>query len=452
MAFSLSLMGQPGMGQAGFVSDPFHSSVPAEQPSKQPLALSLDEAIARGLKSNLGVLVFTNQTSAARAERLRAIGEMLPSVSGAFTQVSQQISLASYGFSFPGIPSVMGPFGIQDLRGSVDAKIIDLNLSRNLKAATERARAAALSEQDARDLVVQAVASGYFTILADSALAESLNMQVGVAEALYQIARDRHAAGVTPAIDELRSKVEWQTQQQRLLAQQNQVAKDKLALAHMIGLAAGQDFRLTDQVPFAPLEGLDQDDLLRKALASRADYRSAQGMVRAAELSRQAVDATRYPTLSFSGNYGDIGNTLATSHGTYFASGTIRFYLFDNHLKAEQEAASVDIKQRRDELDSLKGRIDLEVRSALLDLKTAADQVAVARDRLDLATQTLQQAQDRFAAGVTGNIEVVEAQEAVSTATQSLISSQFAHNLGKAALARAVGMAEDNLKQFMGSK
>jgi outer membrane protein TolC len=334
----------------------------------------------------------------------------------------------------------------------VDSTVFNLSESRNLKAVAERAHAAALSEQDAKDLVVQAVASSYFTILAGTALSEALNTDVGVAEMLYEIARDRHAAGVTPAIDELRSKVELQTQQQRLLGQQNQVGKDKLTLGRVIGLAPGQDFRLTDEAPFAPLEGLAADDLLRKALASRADYQSAQSMVRAAELSRQAVDAARYPSLSFSGNYGDIGSTLASSHGTYSAAGTVKMYLFDGRIRAEQEAASVEIKQRREELENLRGRIDFDIRTALLDLKTAADQIAVARDRLDLATQTLDQARDRFRTGVTGNIEVVEAQEAVSTATQSLISSQYAHNLGKAALARAVGMTESSLKQFMGSK
>jgi outer membrane protein TolC len=447
VAFSITLA-----GQTGFVDDPFHSSVPAAQATREPLALSLDDAIGRALKSNLGILVRANQTSSTRADRLNALAALLPTVSAGFTETSEQISLASYGFTFPGVPSINGPFGFQDLRANAESKIFDLSLSRNLKAVAERAHAAALSEQDARDLVVQAVASGYFAILAGTALTESLTTEVGVAEMLYQIARDRHAAGVTPAIDELRSKVEWQTQQQRLLGQQNQVAKDRLTLARVIGLAPGQEFRLTDLAPFAPLEGLTPEDLFSKALASRADYQSAQSLVRAAELTRQAVDATRLPTVSFSGSYGDIGPTLASSHGTYTAIGSLKFYLFDGRIRGAQATAAVEIKQRREELENLRGRIDYQVRSALLDLKTAADQVAVARDRLDLATQTLDQARDRFSAGVTGNIEVVEAQEAVSTATQSLIASQYAHNLGKAALARAVGMAESSLKQFMGSK
>jgi len=103
-------------------------------------------------------------------------------------------------------------------------------------------------------------------------------------------------------------------------------------------------------------------------------------------------------------------------------------------------------------LADLKGQIDFQVRTALLDLKTAADQVAVAQDNLNLATQTLTQARDRFAAGVTDNIEVVQAQDSVANANQSLISAIYMHNLAKVSLARAVGATEVSLKQFMGGK
>jgi outer membrane protein TolC len=443
----------PLTAQSFSAGDLFHASVPAATATGTPLDLSLDDAIQRSLKSNLGLLVRGTQTSAARADRLRALAAMIPTLYAGLSETSEQISLASYGFKFPGVPAVIGPFGVTDVRATGDATVFDRSQSKNLKALAEQTRAAVLSEQDGRDLVVQAVASGYFTILSGIARADSLRTQTGVAEALYQIARDRHAAGVTPAIDELRAKVEWQAQQQQLLAQENQVAKDKLVLARVIGLAAGQDFRLTDSAPFAPLEELSTADLVRKAYASRADYQSAQALLHSVELSRQALDAHIYPTVTFNGTYGDIGPTLASSHGTYSASGTVKFYLFDGgRLRAEQEANSTVLKQRRDELENLKGQIDFEVRTAMLDLKTAADQVAVARDSLDLATQALDQARDRFSAGVTGNIEVVQAQEALANATQNLISSQYAHNLGKVALARAVGMTESNLKQFMGSR
>ncbi len=442
---------QPLAAQSFSAGDPFQESVPAGAATGTTLDLSLDDAISRALKNNLGILVRGTQTSAARADRLRALAALMPNLSAGITESSNQISLASYGFKFSGVPAVIGPFGVTDARATLDATVFDLNQSRNLKALAEQTRAAELSEKDGRDLVVQAVASGYFSILSDQARLESVRTQAGIAEALYQIARDRHAAGVTPAIDELRAKVEWQAQQQQVLSQQNQLAKDKLVLARVIGFPAEQDFRLSDKAPFAPLDELSAEDLVRKAFASRADVQSAEAQLHAVELSLRAVDARHYPTVNFNGNYGDIGPNPASSHGSYSAAGSVKISVFDGgRIKAEHEETAVALKQRRDELDSLKGRIGFEVRTAMLDLKTAADQVAVARDSLDLAMQALDQSRDRFSAGVTGNFEVVQAQEALANAEQNVISSEFAHNLGKVALARAMGMTEMNLKQFMG--
>jgi outer membrane protein TolC len=110
----------------------------------------------------------------------------------------------------------------------------------------------------------------------------------------------------------------------------------------------------------------------------------------------------------------------------------------------------VEIERRRNELADLRGRIDFEVRSAMLDLNTAANQVALSRGNLDLANQTLQQARDRVAAGVVDNLEIIQAQEAVSAANQDLINGMYVHNLAKVSLARAVGSTEASLKQFLG--
>jgi outer membrane protein TolC len=97
----------------------------------------------------------------------------------------------------------------------------------------------------------------------------------------------------------------------------------------------------------------------------------------------------------------------------------------------------------------LGGQIEYQVRSAFLDIGSAADQVAVARDNLDLANQTLVQARDRFSAGVTDNIEVVQAQESVASANDTLISALFAHNVAKVGLARALGGTEQEIQQLL---
>ena len=430
----------------------FKGSVPEGQ-AGAPIRLSLQDAVDRGLKNNLGLLVRDTATQTARAERIRTLSALLPTVTGSISETAQQIDIASFGFNFPGIPKVIGPFGYTDLRASASQKVFDWTAIKNRQAAMQNEKAVALSVQDGRDLVVEAVASAYLQIIADAARIEATKAQVTTAQALYERARDQHAAGVSPAIDELRAQVELKTQQQVLIAQENQRAKDKLSLARAIGLAAGQEFELSDTAPYVAMEGMTPEAATQRAYLARADYQSAEMQVRAAETARLASLAERYPTLQVDGNYGDLGMNIGNSHGTFTMTGSLRFNVYDGgRIRADLEQVDATIKQRKDELADLKGQIDFQVRTALLDLKTAADQVAVAQDNLNLAAQTLTQARDRFAAGVTDNIEVVQAQDSVANANQSLISAIYMHNLAKVSLARAVGATEVSLKQFMGGK
>jgi len=431
----------------------FNGSTPTGEATPAPLNLSLDDAIARGLKTNLGLLTRDNSSTSARVDRMRLLAELLPTVTGGVSMTEQQISLAAFGFHFPGIPGVVGPSHYQDAGAKADIPLYDGRTLNAWRSQKESQRAADLSVKDARDLVVQAVASAYLQIIATAARVDATRAQVETAQALYERARDQHRAGTSPAIDELRAQVELKTQQQQLLALTNQVAKDKLSLARAIGLPSGQAFEIADKAPYKPLEGLTPAEALQKAYASRADYQSGLAQVRAAELAHRSVSDEWLPTASVSTNYDLIGQTFAESHGTFSVTGSIKMNIFDGgKRRADMLDADTTTKQRREELANLQGQIDQEVRAALLDLKSAADQVAVAQDNVGLADQTLTQARDRFAAGVTDNIEVVQAQDSVAAAQQNLISSIYAHNLAKVALARAMGSTEANLKTFMGGK
>ncbi len=179
---------------------------------------------------------------------------------------------------------------------------------------------------------------------------------------------------------------------------------------------------------------------------------SLKAQIQAAETTRDAALAERYPKVGLEGNYGANGVNTAQLHPTFAFIGSVKVNIFDGgRIHADVAQADIEIRRRKDQLGSLDQHIDVDIRSALLDLKSAADQVAVARDNLDVANQTLTQARDRFSAGVTDNIEVVQAQDAVANAQEALISSMYAHNLAKVTLARAVGMTDNNLKQFMGT-
>jgi outer membrane protein TolC len=434
----------------------FNGSTPTGEASPTPLNLTLDDAVARGLKTNLGLLTRENSTSSARVDKMRFLAALMPTVNGNLSTTVQQSDLASFGFAGVkgfNVPTVIGPFHYQDAGASAVIPVYDPRTFKAWHSSNESLRAAELSAKDARDLVVQAVASAYLQIIATSARVDATRVQVETAQALYERARDQHRAGTSPAIDELRSQVELKTQQQQLLALQNQVAKDKLSLARAIGLPSGQAFNISDTAPYKPLEGLTPSEALQRAYATRSDYQSTQAQVRAAELAHQAVVSEWLPTASINTNYDLVGPTFGNSHGTFGLTGSVKMSIFDGgRRRADILERSTAVKQRKEELANLQGQIDQEVRAALLDLNSAADQVAVAQSNVDLAAQTLTQARDRFAAGVTDNIEVVQAQESVSNAQQNLISGIYAHNLAKVALARALGATETNLKTFMGGK
>ncbi len=427
-------------------------SVPSGQATAETLRISLRDALQRGLKYNLGVLTNQDSVDLASAERRRTLAALLPNIYAGATQHSLQADLAVFGLSIPGFPSVVGPFGYQDVRAFAQQTVFDRPSLRNLQSATESVRAAKLSAESARNLVVQAVSNAYLQVITDSARAVAIQAEVETAQALLDRATDQKKAGTVAGIDVLRADVQFRTEKQRLLAQKNQVEKDKLVLARAIGLPTGQNFQLTDSLPFSPLDRA-LDDLLKQAWEKRADYRAAQMQVRAAELAVQSARSERLPSVVVQADYGDVGHTLANSHGTYNFTAGVRVPLYaGGRIQTDIDQAEVTLRNRKNAVEELRGRIDSDVRTAFLDLQSSAEQVSVAKGNAELAGQTLTQAKDRFGAGVSDNIEVVQAQQLLAAANENYISSLSAYNAAKIALATALGVAEEGVPQFLDLK
>jgi outer membrane protein TolC len=430
----------------------FNGSLPAKQAMPGVLQLSLSDAVARGLKQNLGLLLSSQGVTTARGERWKELSNLLPNVSGSVSEHLVQENLVALGFkiSIPGVPTVVGPFGYVDARAYVTQSLVDLKSLYNVRAAGEYRKAAEYSYQDAHELVVLATGSTYLQALSSAARIETVQAQVKTAQTLYDQASDQLKAGTSPSIDALRAQVELQTQQQRFIAARNQFEKDKLALARVIGLPPGQKFELTSRAAFTPLENLTPEEALQRAYNSRADYRSMMAGVRAAEMARKAAVSAYYPTISLDADYGDIGVNFANSHGTVDAAATLRIPIFQGgKTHGDVLEAEATLEQARAQMENLRGQIDQDVRAALLDMNSSYEQVKVSQSNVELAARTLQQASDRFAAGVTDNIEVVQAQQSVASANESYISSLYLYNLAKLSLARAVGYAQQGVEQFL---
>jgi outer membrane protein TolC len=440
-------------------SSPFLGSVPPGKATPGVLPLSIADAIERGLRYNLGILLSEQSSRSARGERWEALSSLLPRLTTSTTGIDQEIDLEALGFTpsliqkFPGFPAVVGPFTTFDARASVSAPLLNLPSLHQVHAASEDVRAAQYSYEDARNLVVLVVGNAYLLANSGQARVQSAQADVNTAQALYNQAVDRFHAGLSPQIDQLRAQVELRSRQQQLLAAQNAFATDKLNLARVVGLPGGQQFVLTSRNPYAPLEGITVGGALAEAYENRPDYKAAAAQVQAAEQSRRATADERLPSFSFNANFGDIGLSVGNSHETFLVSGTLNIPVFQGgRIHGELIQADAQLRQARDQLKNLNAQIDYDVRTAVLNLNTAAAQVTVAQSNVNLAEQTLQQARDRFAAGVTDNIEVVQAQDALASAREAFISSLYQHNLAKVSLARATGVAEQAVMRYLGGK
>lgn len=433
---------------------PFQGSSPEGQATSEVLQIDFKEAIDRGLRNNLGLLLASDQAESARGERWKQLAELLPNVGAHAQEAVQTESLTALGlkasvFHAP-VPRVIGPFNYFDLRANLSQSVFNLKALENQRAATERLKVAQFNIKDARELVVLAVGNSYLQAIAAAARVDTAQAQVTSAQALYNKASDQQKAGLTPAIDALRSQVEFQARQQQLIQARNELAKSILSVARIIGLPPGQQFVLTEKAPYQALTPLPLETYLQRAYQGRADYQAAQSQVRSAELAKKAAQAGRYPSVDVNANYGDIGVTPAHSNGTWQVIGGVNIPIFaGNRVHADVLEEDAQLKTARSQLGDLRGRIDYEVRSAVLDLNAAAEQVEVARSSVELADQALVQSQDRFAAGVTDNLEVVQAQEAVAAAHESYIESLYAHNLAKVELAYAIGDAEQGVKRYL---
>ena len=456
---------QPATSSGGQISitppqtgDPtYQGSVPQGTASAKPIALSFGEAIQRGLKTNLGLLTSQEASEEVRAQRFRALSGLLPKITGQLSMTEQQLNLQALGFNLKlppsagfQIPTIVAPYSYQASLLNATIPLFDYTAISNFRASRESQKAATLSVKNARDLVVQAVGDAYLQIIADSARITAAQAEIDADNAVYTNATRRHDAGTAIGIDVLRSQVELKQRQQELVAVTNQFEKDKLTLGRVIGLPVGQDFTVADPAPSVPLEAVSLKDALAKAYENRPDYQSAKARVLAAQFTLRASKAERYPTLTASGYYGDEGLRLLTnSHGVFNATGSIQFNIFDGgRIKADILENDAELRNRRNEMENLRGQIDYEVRSALLDLKSASDQVDVAQSNTQLAAQSLQQSRDRFTAGVTNTVEIVQAQQAVAVANENLISAQYQYNVAKVSLARALGLAEEGIKNY----
>jgi outer membrane protein TolC len=245
--------------------------------------------------------------------------------------------------------------------------------------------------------------------------------------------------------------VERQSAEQRVTNADNQLEKDKLTLARIIGLAIDQEFGVSDPLAYHPLSGITRETATDEALRSRADLRSAEASVQAAASTLRAQKAQRLPVVSVSADYGGAGVNVGNFNQVYTVAGNISVPIYTGgRIRADIQQAQADLARREAEYEDLKGRVAYDVRVAWLDLSASDSSVKVAERNKSLAERALTQSQDRYTNGVTNYLEVVQAQEAVTVASENYIQSLFSFNVAMTSFARAVGAAETRLPELLG--
>jgi outer membrane protein TolC len=442
----------PGLESTGPSASSFKGSVTQGAVSAQILNLTLDEAIQRGLKTNLGIILSGTRTAEERGERLSELQALLPSVDASGKEAVTQVDLPAEGLRIPGFPKIIGPFSFTDVRASLSWSLVDVASLHNYLAARHNFTAAELSAEDARDLVVLTVGNAYLLVVADESEVSSVEAQVATAKVSLSQAEARHQAGTAPLLDELRARVDAQSLEQQLIVAENSLEKDKLALARTIGLPLAQQFALADSVPYAAFDQLNADAAAHQAHLNRKDLAAMVEQAEAAEQTRKAATADRLPTVKFDGDYGDIGPTLSHSHGTGDATGSVSVPVFKEfELRGEAEVAQAQLDTAQAELSDSNAQVDADVREALLDIASTEKQVDVARSSVALAGEELSEAQQRYVNGISDNLAVSQAQQSVAQANDQYVTSLYRHNVAKLSLARALGDGE-NYKNYLGGK
>jgi len=438
------------------VQGPYNNSASSTAAHPFDGKLSLRDAIERGIGYNLGPVGLSEMLRQGRGQSKVSRSAMLPNIAVYATEAAQQLNLRASGLRItPGItgfnfPTIVGPFNYVDFRARLTQTVIDLTALNNYRAAQQTVQADEFTVEDASDLTVLAVGGAYLQVIAAREKVEAARAQLATAKELYDNTSQQRGVGLVAQIDVNRSQVEMLTQQQRLVSLQNDLSKLKINLARMTGLPADDQYEITDNIPFSPPPPIDLDRALNLAYERRADLRAAEAAVRAAERNRAAARAERLPAFFVSGDYGVIGVNPAQLSGTFSVVGTMRIPIWQGgRTEGNIQQADAILAQRKAELSDVRGRIESDVRNAYLDLQAATTQVEVARKNIEVIEDTLKLTRQKLDEGIADNLAVVEAQEHLANAVLDSITSVFAHNVAKLALARAVGDAAEDWPKFL---
>jgi len=410
-----------------------------------PVRLSFAEAVRRAAGEAPAVQLAGLRTDEATARVRQARGALLPSLSFAAGWLNRDFNSKAQGISFPGVPTIIGPFNAYDARFRVTQTLFDVSSFARVRAARAQVTGATAEGSAVAEGAAAGAALAYLRVARAGAQVVARRADSAVAADLVGLAQAQKNAGVSAAIDVTRARTQLVSAAGALLVARNQLDRAGIDLGRALGLDPGTPIEITDTLTAAlPVADVPAraDSIVALALARRPDLAAELARGDAARTAQSAINAERLPRLDVAADYGMSGLTPSASIGTRQIGLQVSIPILDGFRRegraAEQSAVlrESDVRAR-----DLRQQIAADVAGALLDLASAQAQLVISAERLRLAADELGQARERFAAGVAGNIEVINAQASLLRARDTDIDARFAAATARVALARAAGLA-----------
>jgi outer membrane protein len=434
-----SLLVTPAISRAQASGNPLPGTAP-----NGVLKLTLDQAVSLALKQNPTAQIAVITAAESVQDKNVARAALLPQANLNVTDTVERLNLQAFlGERIPGFPEHAGPFQVFSAGPAVNAQVFDLTLFRRYQAARETANASKADSLSTREQVILLVVSQYIGTLRAVADVQASQSRVDLAQALYDQAADLQKEGVGTGIDTLRANVELQNEKQRLLEAQADRDTSLFGLSRLLNLDPRQVIELADSLGFFDTPQPDVSASIDSALETRQEWKALQERVKAAGLDKKASQSSRLPDLSFTGNWAYLGGSSTTGIPTYNYEAEVSVPLFTGgRIHAEIVRANLEIQKLQQQEDDLRNQIALDVKTALINLDSARNQVTVANLGVQLSKEEVDQARDRFKAGVANNIEVIQAQDSLARANDNQIAALYRFNQARADYARSIGQME----------
>ena len=420
-----------------------------------PVELSLKRAVqlAASPEGNTQMRLSAEALKQAESRSAQAHAALMPDVWGAISEQNMTRNLAAVGIQIdspiPGfqIPTFVGPFSTLDARVSATQTVFDLSMYRRFQASKAGVSAARSDVNKNGEQVAAQVARAYLAAVRADADVETAKSNVTLSEAVLKQAENQKAAGTGTGIEITRSRVQLANDQQRLLVAENARRAASLQLLRAIGLRLDTELVLTDKLQYIPVDAVTLEQAKAKALSTRPDLEAQRERESTARISASATKMERLPTVAAFGDYGSSGTWVDNALPTRTVGISMRVPLFDGGRREARRAES-DSQYRAEKVktNDLKEQIELDVRLALDELRSAEEQVRVAREGLGLAENELAQARRRFDAGVAIGLEVTDAQSRLARARDNQTAALYNYNVGRIDLAQAMGAVRKSVE------